>query len=127
MSRLFGWDLPPGCSHQDIERAMGGDEREPTVFEDNLYEVLDSSQRLSQETIDKVFEQVGKLVEAHLELQSLLTSARDRLPVDSPLVCTCTKTAEYSWCDLHDGDPHPTLREEIEEALNRTDRLLKQT
>jgi len=22
----FGWDLPPGCSHADIERAMGGDE-----------------------------------------------------------------------------------------------------
>jgi len=21
----FGWDLPPGCSHADIDRAMGGD------------------------------------------------------------------------------------------------------
>lgn len=27
MSRLFGWDLPPGCTSGDIERAMGGDER----------------------------------------------------------------------------------------------------
>ena len=22
---IFGWDLPPGCSMQDIERAAGGD------------------------------------------------------------------------------------------------------
>ena len=25
MSRLLGWDLPPGCSHRDIEDAMGDD------------------------------------------------------------------------------------------------------
>jgi hypothetical protein len=22
---IFGWSLPPGCSHRDIERAAGGD------------------------------------------------------------------------------------------------------
>lgn len=24
MRNPFGWDLPPGCSHADIDRAMGG-------------------------------------------------------------------------------------------------------
>ena len=25
----FGWNLPPGCSQRDIDRAMGADEPEP--------------------------------------------------------------------------------------------------
>lgn len=36
---IFGWDLPPGCSHNDIERAMGG--REPTPLEEDVLEQLE--------------------------------------------------------------------------------------
>jgi len=25
MNRIFGWDLPPGCTNADIERVYGGD------------------------------------------------------------------------------------------------------
>lgn len=28
MKPNFGWDLPPGCTHADIDRAMGGDDVE---------------------------------------------------------------------------------------------------
>jgi hypothetical protein len=44
MSRsIFGWDLPPGCSHRDIERAMGGDAREPSPLEENIWEAIEEA------------------------------------------------------------------------------------
>lgn len=35
---IFGWDLPPGCSMQDIENQAG---RDPTELEDDVLEQLE--------------------------------------------------------------------------------------
>jgi hypothetical protein len=40
---IFGWDLPPGCSHRDIERAMGGDERDPTDLEESIWGLIEEA------------------------------------------------------------------------------------
>ena len=40
---IFGWDLPPGCSHRDIDRAMGGDAREPTDLEEKIWELIEEA------------------------------------------------------------------------------------
>ncbi len=37
MSSVFGWDLPPGCTTADIDRAVGEDEEDR---EDRMYDML---------------------------------------------------------------------------------------
>jgi hypothetical protein len=130
MSRhLFGWSLPPGCSHQDIERAMGGDAREPVAFEDQLYDTLEPLNAMSAliesmpeatpairelvrsevmlKTTDAVMALVGRLVEAQLRHHELLIAARNRLPPDPPPpACTCKpapgahQCTSYECCEL---------------------------
>jgi hypothetical protein len=34
---IFGWSLPPGCSHRDIEEAMGGN-AELEALEESIFE-----------------------------------------------------------------------------------------
>lgn len=51
--RLMGWDLPPGCSHRDLDRAMGGDERALTVIEEAVQELLEK-EGLPVKVIDAV-------------------------------------------------------------------------
>lgn len=54
MSRgIFGWDLPPGCSHRQIEDGMGGDQRDLTVLEEAVQELLEK-EGLPVEVIDAV-------------------------------------------------------------------------
>jgi hypothetical protein len=44
MSRSpFGWSLPPGCSHRDIERAMGGDARDPSDLEESIWDLIEKA------------------------------------------------------------------------------------
>lgn len=40
---IFGWDLPPGCSHRDVERAMGGDARDPSDLEETIWDLVEKA------------------------------------------------------------------------------------
>jgi hypothetical protein len=48
---IFGWSLPPGCSHRDIEEAMGGNAElealEELIFERPELATLSEEQRLT--------------------------------------------------------------------------------
>jgi len=61
MSRMFGWDLPPGCTTHDIERAIGG--RDPFPEEDAALEILETA-GVATDVNDKIVEIIGKLCES---------------------------------------------------------------
>ncbi len=55
----FGWDLPLGCSHADIERHFGGGD--PSPESEKVLELLDGCD-VPQEIIDNVCMLVDDLV-----------------------------------------------------------------
>lgn len=55
---IFGWDLPPGCTSGDIERAFGGGD--PSPESEEIYEMLEAAE-VDQTIIDKVCEIVDRL------------------------------------------------------------------
>jgi len=65
MSRLFGWDLPPGCSQADIDNALGCDEDETDAeyiarLEDEAKE-LEKKNAALKEQVEKLTKQVKRL------------------------------------------------------------------
>lgn len=56
-NRLFGWDLPPGCTNADIERQAGADMSEE---EGTVRELLEEA-GVDRGTIDRIAEVVDSL------------------------------------------------------------------
>ena len=110
--RLFGWSLPPGCSHRDIENAMTGPD--PTPESEQVLEMLGKSN-------DAIADFVDALANKRNEALELLRAALVLLPPDKARVCTC---ADEPWqCALHGQDAGiPTLREEITALLKQEKR-----
>lgn len=57
---IFGWDLPPGCTHKMIEDAITGPE--PYPEEDQILEILEAA-GVPSDVNDKVLAVVRKLCE----------------------------------------------------------------
>lgn len=122
MSRLFGWDLPPGVSQRDIDNAYGQD-GDPTPESEHVWGIFDevhSGATPADKAEVAICEYVDNLALRLAEAEGLLRSASRLLPLRGPEPkCTC-KTAEYGWCDLHSSDWYePTVKEEIEQYLGR--------
>lgn len=129
MSRSpFGWDLPPGCSHADLERAMGGDAREPTVFEDELLDVLQTLEPIKRDEIELM---VMELMDVTLELAELCGQMLLKLPPDPEYKCSCghnpPKHEEQKDpnCVIHGFGEYPeTLRQEVQATLRVFERVV---
>ena len=91
MRSIFGWDLPPGCTPNDIETAMGGDEEEAVIVLtkqqqiNNVYATYQNYMRLSEqgritvEELDAQFALYQKSLEA-------IGEARNEEPAEVPLI-----------------------------------------
>lgn len=128
MNRLFGWSLPPGCSVADVERAMGADARDPTVFEDEMVDIL---QPLDSTKRDEIELKVMELVDAALDMAVALRNALEKMPADPPPHCICAEDkGNVDWepdyhCLVHGAvDVAPTLRQEAQAALNHFERIV---
>jgi hypothetical protein len=95
MNRIFGWDLPPGCSLHDIDRACGleegGSGEGDTVFAgfDPLIDRV-ADVRLARDlrkALDATLQTVDRLAADRLCLERFLESALAHVPPD-PL-CKC--------------------------------------
>jgi hypothetical protein len=124
---MTGWNLPPGCSTADIDRAAGAD-REPSAEGEEILGLLeslapDADEKAVTAVHDRVVAIVEELAEDRVYRGDLLHRALAKLPADAQRpVCTCkpdfAARINFGWCDLHDGDAlEPTLREEIEREL----------
>jgi hypothetical protein len=57
MSRnVFGWDLPPGCTHKMIDEAFGGPD--PSELQQNVLGLLEKA-RLPQTVCDAIMEMIA--------------------------------------------------------------------
>ena len=123
MSRLFGWDLPPGVSQRDIDNAYGQD-YDPTPESEQVAEIFNEMHGGATEVAkgeEAILEFIDNLAMQLHEARGFLQSTLTHLPARGPEPpCTC-KDNEWGWCDLHSADWHQeTLKEEIEHFLIRT-------
>jgi hypothetical protein len=132
MNRIFGSDLPPGCSLHDIDRACGveedGSEEADTVFVrfdpliDRVADVRKLLARDLREALDATLQTVDELARDRLCLERFLESALAHVPPD-PL---CKSAGGIGGAPHADESPvtgtileigEPTLRGEIEQSL----------
>lgn len=125
MSRPFGWDLPPGCSTHDVDRAFAGDDPQPESEEVcELMEGLQPGEQCLLAARDRIVEIVDGLAIEKSAMRDLLERARAYLPARGPEPpCTCKVPLDVSnspvaYCERHDTDwDEPTLLEEVENLL----------
>jgi hypothetical protein len=53
----MSWNLPPGCTDADIDRAFGGG-REPSPLAENVRALLEKSRVISKQTMEAILEMI---------------------------------------------------------------------
>lgn len=81
-ARIFGWSLPPGCSHADIERACGGED--PSPESDRVLDLLqsiDDWKEIDEDSkiTDEIVNLVDELAKEKARLDEDLKDANARL------------------------------------------------
>ncbi len=129
---MTGFNLPPGCSVSDINRAFGDPDISPTSenVAGHIEPIIDRlsgarMRRLAaslQNALDSSCEVIDSLSRDHDYARRLLQSAEGALPPDPP--CHCREFdgtppfADPSKCPRHSRTcGEPTLREEIASFL----------
>jgi hypothetical protein len=55
---MTGWNLPPGCTDADIDRAFGGD-RQPSALAEDVRALLEKA-RIGTRTVEAIMEMIAE-------------------------------------------------------------------